>query len=92
MILAPAIAVLAAQGISDGFRPYEKSLLAALWLVPILARGVAFATLIPVGVFLLLATLTFLAVCEFRDKAMFPYKTRSRRTDAVHRSAEPVRP
>ena len=50
MVLAPAIAFLAAHGLAHGFRPYQASALAALWLVPLLARTVAQATLIPLGV------------------------------------------
>lgn len=50
MLLAPAIAFLAADGMQRGFRPWQKSLLAALWLVPILTRPVAHATLIPLAV------------------------------------------
>jgi hypothetical protein len=50
MLLAPAIAFLAADGMQRGFRPWQKSLLAALWLVPILARPVSQATLIPLAV------------------------------------------
>ena len=50
MLLAPAIAFLAADGMQRGFRPWQKSLLAALWLVPMLARPVAQATLIPLAV------------------------------------------
>jgi hypothetical protein len=50
MLLAPAIAFLAADGMQRGFLPWQKSLLAALWLVPILARPVAQATLIPLAV------------------------------------------
>jgi hypothetical protein len=50
MLLAPAIAFLTADGMQRGFRPWQKSLLAALWLVPILARPVAQATLIPLAV------------------------------------------
>ena len=41
MLLAPAIAFLAADGIERGFAPYEKTVLAALWLVPLIARSVA---------------------------------------------------
>jgi hypothetical protein len=50
MLLAPAIAFLTADGMQRGFRPWQKSLLAALWLVPILARPVAQAALIPLAV------------------------------------------
>ncbi len=50
MLLAPAIAFLAADGASRGFSPYEKTALAALWLVPLVARNVAQLTLIPLAV------------------------------------------
>jgi hypothetical protein len=55
MVLAPAIAFLAAHGLAHGFRPYEASALAALWLMPLAARSVAEFTLIPLGVPLMLA-------------------------------------
>jgi hypothetical protein len=55
MVLAPAIAFLAVDGIRRGFAPGEKSVLAMLWLVPLFARSVATATLIPLG-FLTMAT------------------------------------
>jgi hypothetical protein len=50
MVLAPAIAFVAVDGITRGFAPWEKTALAALWLVPLLARSVAEATFIPLGV------------------------------------------
>ncbi len=53
--LAPAIAFLAMHGVRDGFAPYEKTALAALWLAPLVARGVAEATLIPLGVMAMIA-------------------------------------
>ena len=48
--LAPAIAFLAADGMTRGFGPWEKTTLAALWLVPLVARTVPQVTLIPLGV------------------------------------------
>jgi hypothetical protein len=54
MLLAPAIAFLAADGIQRGYAPYQKSLLAALWLMPLVARSVAQATFIPLAVPLML--------------------------------------
>jgi hypothetical protein len=60
MVLAPAIALLGAQGLEFGFRPWEKSLLFLLWVVPILARGVAAATLVPLGPITLLLAGGFL--------------------------------
>jgi hypothetical protein len=55
MVLAPAIAFLAAHGLAHGFAAYEKTALALLWLVPLIARSVAEATLIPLGVVVMLA-------------------------------------
>jgi alpha-1,2-mannosyltransferase len=50
MLLAPAIAFVAVDGFARGFGPWEKTVLAALWLVPLVARGVAQLSLIPLGV------------------------------------------
>jgi hypothetical protein len=50
MVLAPAIAFFSAYGFERGFAPWEKSTLAALWLVPLLARAVADWTMVPLGV------------------------------------------
>ena len=55
MVLAPAIAFLAVDGVRRGFRPWEKTALAALWLAPLVTRSVAQATLIPLGVPAMLA-------------------------------------
>ncbi len=60
MLLAPAIAYLAAYGLAQSFGPYEKSLLAALWLVPLIARAVPQATYIPLAAPLMLATFALL--------------------------------
>jgi hypothetical protein len=73
MLLAPAIAWLAADGMQRGFAPFEKTMLAALWLVPLLARIVAEATLIPLAVPLMLLTFMSLiraAMLQSRDTAM----------------------
>jgi hypothetical protein len=37
-LLAVPIALVARRGMQDGFRPWEKSLLAALWVLPFIAR------------------------------------------------------
>jgi alpha-1,2-mannosyltransferase len=54
MVLAPAITFLALDGVARGFSPYEKTALAFLWVVPLFARGLAQATLIPCGVIAML--------------------------------------
>ena len=60
MALAPALAFWASDGLSRGFRPWEKTMLAALWIVPLIARNVASATLIPLSAPLLLAAFALL--------------------------------
>lgn len=54
VVLAVAIAFFARHGMAHGFRDYEISLCAAAWLVPLLARGIAGATGIPLGLIVLL--------------------------------------
>ncbi len=54
MLLAPAIAFLTVDGMRRGFAPWDKTMLAALWLLPLVARSIAQATLIPLAVPLLL--------------------------------------
>jgi hypothetical protein len=60
MVLAPAIAYLSADGIARGFGAYEKSILAGLWTVPLVARSIPQATLIPLAVPMMLLALIFL--------------------------------
>jgi alpha-1,2-mannosyltransferase len=55
MVLAPAIAFLIVDGFARGFGPWGKTLLAGLWLMPLLARNVALVTFVPLGVPLMLA-------------------------------------
>jgi hypothetical protein len=40
-----------------GFAPYEKSALAAVWIAPLVARSLAQAMLLPVGLFAMVAML-----------------------------------
>jgi alpha-1,2-mannosyltransferase len=50
MLLAPAIAYLAVDGSARGFVAWEKTVLAALWIVPLIARSVPEATYVPLAV------------------------------------------
>lgn len=59
VVLAISIAFFARHGLAHGFRPYEISTLACAWIVPLVSRSVAGATLIPLG---LIAMLTLYAV------------------------------
>lgn len=54
--LGPALAGLVALGLARGFRPWDKSLLALAWAMPLAARPVAMLLHLPLG-FLCLATL-----------------------------------
>jgi hypothetical protein len=49
VVLGLGAAFLAADGIKRGFLPWEKSLLALVWLAPLLARPLAEMTLLPLG-------------------------------------------
>ena len=60
MLLAPAIAYLTLDGFARGFAPWEKTILAALWIVPLVARSIPQATLIPLAVPTLLLAFTLL--------------------------------
>ena len=60
MVLAPAIAFLAVDGLKRGFAPWEKTALAALWVAPLVARSVAQIALIPLGVIAMLVMFAFI--------------------------------
>ena len=60
MLLAPAIAFVAIDGLNRGFAPWQKTMLAMLWVVPLVTRSVAEATLIPLAVPVMLLALSFL--------------------------------
>ena len=54
MALAPAIAFLALDGLQRGFAPWQKTALAMLWMVPIVARSMAGSAFLPLGVWTML--------------------------------------
>lgn len=55
VVLAVAIAFFVRHGLARGFRPYEITLLAAAWTVPLISRGVATIIPIPLGLIAMLA-------------------------------------
>ena len=57
VVLAPAIAFLAADGMTRAFSAYQKSMLAFLWFMPLIARSIAEYTHVPLGVPAMLAVL-----------------------------------
>ena len=56
----PAIAYLAMNGLRHGFAPWEATALAGLWLVPLIARAVAGAILVPLGPIAMIASFALL--------------------------------
>jgi hypothetical protein len=67
--LAVGIVFFVRHGLSRGFRTFEISLLAAAWIVPLLSRGVAGATGIPLGLVVLLAFYVFTLRRALIDRA-----------------------
>ena len=55
ILLAPAIAYFVASNSTGRFHDYEISLLAAAWIMPLLARTIAGAAAIPLGLMMVLA-------------------------------------
>lgn len=55
VVLGPAITFAVCAGIARGFRPFEISVLAMAWAVPLLTRTIATATMIPTGLLVLFA-------------------------------------
>jgi len=72
VVLALAIAFFARHGFRRGFRDYEISVLAFAWIVPLLSRGIAGATGIPLGLIAMLAlySLTLHRAIADREGAM----------------------
>jgi alpha-1,2-mannosyltransferase len=50
MVVAPAIAFLTLDAMARGAGPYEKTAAALLWLVPLVARSIAGALSVPIGI------------------------------------------
>jgi hypothetical protein len=80
MLLAPAIAFLAADGRARGFAPWQKSMLAALWIAPLIARSAAQMVLLPLGVLAMLAAFALLLRRAMAEKdAATPWRFGFRR-------------
>jgi alpha-1,2-mannosyltransferase len=60
VLLGPAIAFAIAHGVEKGFAPFEKTLLAAVWLAPFVARLTAKLAHLPVGALMMLALFAFI--------------------------------
>jgi hypothetical protein len=69
VVLAVAIAFFARHGLRHGFRDFEISLLAAAWIVPLVSRSIAGATLIPLGLLVELTLYTLVLRRAALDRA-----------------------
>jgi len=69
VVLAVAIAFFARDGLRSGFRSFEISLLAAAWIVPLVSRGIAGVTGIPLGLVVLLTLYVFTLRRALLDRA-----------------------
>lgn len=72
VLLAPALAFLMSAMLDDGARDYEKSVMAFVWITPLVARSVAGLIGIPIG---LLATLALFALVVRRLSAQREHAT-----------------
>ena len=54
VVLAPALALLLSHGRDLGFRPWQKTLMAVVYVAPFVTRMVAEATLVPLGLLAML--------------------------------------
>jgi hypothetical protein len=70
MLLAPAIAFLALDGQRAGFCYWHKTVLAALWLVPLIARSVAEAVSVPLAAPVMLIAFFFVLQRAMSDSSM----------------------
>ncbi len=70
VVMAPAIAFFVAHGLAQGFRPWEKSLLAFAWATPVAARTVAMHTFVPISVLAMLALMLLILHRAVHDLAL----------------------
>ncbi len=77
MLLAPAIAFVAAHGLARGFGAFEKTTLAGLWLVPLVARSVPEFTSIPLAVPLMLLAFWLLLRRAMTETGQWHFVTQS---------------
>ena len=70
MLLAPAIAYLAAYGVERGFAPWEKSMLALLWIAPLITRAIAENIFVPLGCWAMLITFMLITQRAMNDMSL----------------------
>ena len=68
-ILGPAMAFFVASSWSNGFRDFDTTVLAATWIAPLLTRGIAGATGVPLGLIAIIALFALVIRHTMRDHA-----------------------
>lgn len=69
VVFGMALAFLVAHGLSQGFQPWDKTLIAMAWFVPVLARTVAKTIYLPIGFFALAAIFVLIIVRASEERA-----------------------
>jgi hypothetical protein len=75
VVMGVAIAFLARHGFVRGFHPFEATVLAVAWIMPLVARTIASTTGVPFGLLILIAVfaITMLrAISDTRSKQVVP--------------------
>ena len=68
MVLGPALAFAFSYAFEKGFIPWEKTLLAAVWVAPLISRQIAGATGIPLGFCLMVAFFALLTMRALQER------------------------
>jgi hypothetical protein len=67
VVFGMALAFLVSHGFARGFRPWDRTLIALAWFVPVIARSVGKFAYLPLG-FLALAAIFALIVVRAREE------------------------
>jgi alpha-1,2-mannosyltransferase len=83
-LLGPALAWVTAVALERGFRPYEASFLALVYVAPICTRNLAHATLIPLGFMATAGLLGLVLQRAVAERGGCPPSVRARDQDLFH--------
>lgn len=90
MILGPGLSFAVGYGLEHGFAPWERTIFAATWVMPLLARPLAAATHIPVGPLMLVVVFAIVTRRTAWDGGLDPRRwLRALRRPAVLQQIDP---
>jgi hypothetical protein len=90
MVPAPTIAFIAGDEIVRGLSPWEKTLLAALWSMPLASRNVALVNTVPLGVPVMLAVFVLILRRSEHFVAPVAFSTASAKMTARRHDIAPL--